>query len=122
MPGPLANTALPSLEGQDVTGTTQGIRGCGGVGEGAAREGAVVGGDAGGDGGVVGVDGEGVGGAAGVLALRDHLGEFEGFGAGGEDGGAHEAGGVADHEGELFGCGVLGGEDEIGFVFAAGVV
>ncbi len=50
-----------------------------------------MGGDAGRDGGVRGVDGEGVGGAVGVGVVEDHLGEGEGFGEVGGDGGADKA-------------------------------
>lgn len=93
-----------------------------GVGEGAAGESAVVGADAGGDAGVGRVDRDGVGGAARVLGVGDHLGQLEGFGGGVGDGGADEAGGVADHEAHLLGGYVLGGDDEVGFVLARGVV
>lgn len=46
-------------------------------GEGAAGQGAVVGGDSGGYGGVAGVDGDGVGGSFGVGVVGYHLGEGE---------------------------------------------
>lgn len=120
--GALADAALFGLEGQDVAGAAEGGDGGVGVGKGAAGEGAVVGGDAGGDGRVAGVHGDGVGGAADVLGAGDHLRQLEGLGAGGEDGGADVARGVADHEGELLGRGVFRGEDEICFIFAPGVV
>jgi hypothetical protein len=35
---------------------------------------------------------------------------------------ADQARGVADHEGHFFGSDVLGGDDEVAFVFARGVV
>lgn len=57
-------------------------------GEGAAGEGAVLGGDTGRYGGVAGVDGDGVGGALGVGVVGDHLGEGETVGDFGGDGGA----------------------------------
>lgn len=94
----------------------------GGIGEDAADEGAVVGADAGGDGGVGGVDGDGVGGATGVFATLDHGRQAEGVGAGVGDGRADVAGGVAHHPGHLLGRDGFGGDDEVGFVFARGVV
>lgn len=50
-----------------------------------------MGGDAGRGGGVDGVDGDGVGGAVGVGVVGDHLGEVEGFSAGGGYWGADQA-------------------------------
>lgn len=51
-----------------------------------------------------------------------HLREFEAGGEGREDRGAEVAGGVADHEGGFGGSEVLGGDDEVAFVFAVGGV
>ena len=93
-----------------------------GLGEEVAAESAVVGADARGDGGVGGIDGDGVGGATGVLGRGHHDGELEGVGARGQDRRADEAGGVPHHPGHLLGSDILGGDDEVGFVFAAGVV
>lgn len=119
---PLADAAGEGAQGEDVAGADE-ARGAGvGVGEEAAAEGSVVGADARGDGLVGGVDGDGVGGAAGILAGGNHDGELEGVGAGGQDGRADEARGVADHPGHLLCCDVLGGNDQVGFIFAAGVV
>ena len=83
-----------------------------------------MGGDAGRDGAVCGVDGDGVGRAAGVLGCggSDHRREVKGVCDGGREGCADEAGGVADHEGHLLGCYVVGGDDEVGFVFAGGFI
>ncbi len=58
----------------------------------------------------------------GGLVLGDHLRELQGKGQGGGDGGADEAAGVLDHEGHFVGGHVLGGEDEVAFVFARGGV
>lgn len=69
-----------------------------------------------------GVAGEGVGGAVWVGVGGGHLGEVEARGEGGEHRGADYAGGVADHEGHLGGCDEGGGDDEVAFVFAGGVV
>lgn len=118
----LADAAGGSAQGQDVAGADEARRGGLGVGQEAAAEGAVVGADARGDGVVGGVDGDGVGGAAGVLAGRDHDGQLQGVGARGHDGGADEAGGVAHHPGHLLGGDVLGGDDQVGLILAAGVV
>lgn len=61
--------------------------------EGAARQGAVVGGNARRDGLGGGIDGYGVGCPPGVLScgLGNHLGEVEGFAEGGGKGGADVA-------------------------------
>lgn len=83
---------------------------------------AIVRANARGDGRVGGVDRDGVGGGAGVLVVGHHLREVEVEGALGQEGRADQAGGVADHEGHLFGGDGLGGDDEVGFVFAGGVV
>ena len=56
------------------------------------------------------------------LVLGHHLREREVRGEGGRDGRADEAAGVLDHEGHLFGRHVLGGDDEVAFVFARGRV
>ena len=56
------------------------------------------------------------------LVLGHHLREREVRGDGGRDGRADEAAGVLDHEGHLFGRHVLGGDDEVAFVFARGRV
>lgn len=107
----LAHAAGGSAQRENVAGADEacgrGFR----VGEVLAAEGAVVGADSRGDAGIGGVDGDGVGGAAGVLAGGDHDRELEGVGAGGHDGCADEAGGVADHPGHLFGGDVFGGDD-----------
>lgn len=117
-----AHAAGRRAQRQNMAGPAQ-ARGRGGrVGEDAADEGAVVGADAGGDGGVSGVDGDCVGGAAGVLAVLDHGRQAEGVGAGVCDGRADVAGGVAHHPGHLLGGDGFGGDDEVGFVFARGVV
>ena len=80
------------------------------IGEELTRETAVLRGDSGGC-VLRGVDGDGVGGSVGVGVVGDHLREFEFGGESGEDGGAEEAGGVADHEGR-FGWGeVRRGDD-----------
>lgn len=93
-----------------------------GVGEDAAGEGAVVGADARGGERVLCVDGDCVGGAARVLGVCDHGREVEGVGARAGHGHADVAGRVADHPAHLLGGDVLGGDDEVAFVFAAGVV
>lgn len=71
---------------------------------------------------VLGVDGDGVSGAAGILRVGDHGRKLEGVGAGAVHGHADVARRVADHPGHLLGCDIFGGDDEITFVFARGVV
>lgn len=116
------DSARSSAQRQNMAGTTQASSGRGGIGQHAAHEGAVVGADACGDGGVGGIDGDCVGGAARVLGVLDHGRQVEGVGAGVGDGGADEAGGVADHPGHLLGGDGVGGDDEVGLVFAGGIV
>lgn len=117
-----AGAAGDGAQRQDMPGAAQvGGRGLG-VGEDAAGEGAVVGADARGGERVLGVDGDGVGGAARVLGVGDHGREVEGVGSGARHGHADVARGVADHPAHLLGGDVLGGDDEVAFVFAAGVV
>lgn len=54
--------------------------------------------------------------------MRGHGGQVEGVGALGTEGGADEAASVGGHEGDVFGGDEAGGGDEVGFVFALGVV
>ena len=75
MASPLPDAAFLCPEGQDVTGPPEVFDLGVGVGEGAAGQGAVVGGYAGGHGRVSSVDRNGVCGAAGILGVGDHLGE-----------------------------------------------
>lgn len=117
-----SHAAGSSSQRQHMAGAAQAGRRRGRVGEDAADEGAVVGADAGGDGGVGGVNGDGVGGASGVFAALDHGRQAEGVGAGVGDGRADVAGRVAHHPGHLLGGDGFGGDDEVGFVFARGVV
>lgn len=117
-----SHAAGSSAQRQDMAGPAQARRRGGGIGEDAADEGAVVGADAGGDGGVGGVDRDSVGGAARVFAALDHGRQAEGIGAGVGDGRADVAGRVAHHPGHLLGGDGFGGDDEVGFVFARGVV
>lgn len=127
--------------------STEGGGGCGERGEGAAGNGAVVGGDAGCEGGVTGVDGKGVGCTVRVCIVENHLWEVKSGCEGGGDRGADKTteivGGVrrlcgeaaekgvssvgglpgmADHEGHLFSCDVLGSANEVAFVLAVGGV
>lgn len=118
----LAHAAGPRAQRQHVARAAEARGGRGRVGERAAGQGAVVRRDARGDGRVRGVDGDGVGGAAGVLVRGDHLREGEAVGQGGDDGRAHVARRVPDQEGHLLGGDGLGGDDEVGFVFAVGLV
>ena len=84
----------------------------------AARQRAIVRGDSGRDGFARGVDGDGVRGSFGVFVRHDHLREFEGGGADGEEGGAEVAAGVADEEGGFGGGEGAGGDYQVAFVFA----
>lgn len=88
----------------------------------AAGECPVVGGDSGRDQRGGGVDGDGVGGSLGVLVGGHHLRELEGRRARGEERRADETGGVPDHEGHLLRGHGFRGDDQVGFVFAVGVV
>lgn len=117
-----ADAAGDGAQREDVAGAAQVGRGGFGVGEGAAGESTVVGADAGGGERVLGVNGDGVGGAARVLGVGDHGWEAEGGRAVGRHGHADVARRVADHPAHLLGGDVLGGDDEVAFVFAAGVV
>lgn len=74
------------------------------------------------DGWIGGVDRDGIGSASRVLAIGDHLWQFEQLGASGWYGRADVAGGVPDQKGHLLGGDVLGGDDEVAFIFPAGVV
>jgi hypothetical protein len=47
---------------------------------------------------------------------------LEGVGAGGQDGHADQTGGVTDHEGHLLRSDRFRCDDQVGFVFAVGVV
>lgn len=101
------------------------LRGCcGRVREHVARRRAVCGADSRGGVGPDAVDGDGVGGAVGVFGggQGHHLGQLEGRGAGGGEGRADVARGVADHEGHFGGGEGGGGDDEVAFVFARGGV
>lgn len=118
----LAYTTRSRAQRDNVARSAETDRSGGGVSQGATGQGAVVGGDAGGQGRVGGVDGDSVGGRAGVLVLGHHLREVEGFAQGRGERGADIARGVADHEGHLFGGYGGGGDDEVGFVLAGGVV
>lgn len=76
MAEPADRAALGVAQGQDVAGAVEVCSGLGGVGEGAARQGAVVGRDA--CSGAVGVvDRHGVGGLHELLVVGDHQGQFE---------------------------------------------
>lgn len=88
----------------------------------AARQRAILGADTGGCVGVVRIDGESVGCSLEVLALEDHLGEFEVDAEFPREWGADEAGGVSDHECHLLGRDVLGGDDEVALILTSGVV
>ena len=99
----------------------------GGTGQGAARQGAVVGGDTSG-GALCGVDGDGVRGAVSVVGVGLVLhagaqqGQVELVRALVGHGCAHVPGGVAHQEGKVRGAGVLGGADEVTLVLARLVV
>jgi hypothetical protein len=114
----LAYAAGARAQGEDVARTSQALGLGGGVGEDIADERAVAGADAGGHGGVGTVNGDGVSGSAGVLVVGNHLREAEGDGKRGREGGADETGGVANEEAHLLRGHILGGDNEIGLVFA----
>jgi hypothetical protein len=66
--------------------------------------------------------GQRIGCALRVFAVAHHLWQVQGVARAGRDGGADQARGVADHEGHFLGADVLGGDDEVAFVLAGGVV
>lgn len=66
--------------------------------------------------------GQSIGSAFRVFAVGHHLRETKGVAQRRGNGGADQARGVADHEGHFFRGDVLGGGDEVAFVFAGGVV
>lgn len=91
MPGALPHSSFSGPQGENVTGPAEAGRDGSGIGQGVARQRAVVRGYARGDGGVGRVDADRVCRGAGVLVQGDHLREVELDGALGQDGRADEA-------------------------------
>lgn len=71
---------------------------------------------------VGGVHGDGVGRRAGVLVVLDHLRQIELFGALRKDRRADESRTVPHHEGHLLSGHGFGGDDQVRFVLATGVI
>lgn len=117
------DAAIAGAEWADVAGAHQ-VVGLGmGIGEDANGGGAVGGGDAGGGAeAAVGIDGDGEGGAEGCGVDGGLWGEVEAIAGFTFEGDAEDAAGEAHHEVDGFGGDVLGGADEVAFVFAAFVV
>lgn len=120
--GPLPDAALLGAQREDVAGPAEVVGLDVGAGQRPAGQGAVVGADARGDAGVGAVDAERVGGALGVLRVHHHLRQLEGLGQGLGDGRADQARRVPHHEGHLLGRDVLGGDDQVAFVLAGGII
>ena len=108
---------------EDVAGAHEVARGAAGVAEHAQGQGAVGGADAGGGavfGGGVHADGEGGTHRLGVLG--HHLRQVEAVQLGAFQRGADQAAALGHHEGDQFGGGELGGEDQVALVLPVLVV
>ena len=119
--GALSHAAVNGAQREDVAGAGDVRRGGGGIGKNLHGACAVRRRDAGAHAGGR-IAGDGVGGALGILVVGDHGRQLHLVGALVAHGGAHHAGGVANHEAHQLGGCVLGGKDNVALVLTVLVV
>ena len=119
--GPAQHPAVLGAQRNDVAGPGEVVGDAGRVGEQPHRGGAVGRRDSGAD-AIFRVDGDGVGGAVLVLVHRVHRQQAELVADRAVQRHAQVARGVADHERDELGGGLLGGEDEVALVLPVLVI
>lgn len=121
VPGALQHPTGPGAQREDMAGTGEVVRFGSRVGQGVEGRRAIGGGDAG-AGAVAVVDADGEGGLVRFAVGLDHQRQFERIEALAGQRDADQAAAVADQEGHLRGADGIGGDDQVAFVFAVGVV
>ncbi|MNZ56689.1 hypothetical protein D3C78_746410 [compost metagenome] len=119
--GPLEHAAGLGAQREDVPGTGEVVRLGGRIGQGVEGQRAVGGGNAG-AGTVTVIDADGEGGLVRLGVGLDHQRQLERIEALAGQRDADQAAAVADQEGHLRGRDGVGGDDQIAFVLAVGVV